>query len=178
MHDLSFSFFSTHICSQTHSGVPGSVSDSRHLSVSGFLNAASACGFLAQGYGLADPAYTCTKSIITKVKGNVEGAEKYFNTAQGRLRQVVERCFGRLKARFQRITRIDLQYSDAALLICVCCILHNVCEYAGEDCDDEAFFIAQEAQHDLAVPDIEDAALFLRDDSVRREIIAKFEENL
>lgn len=55
--------------------------------------------------------------------------QKTFNYTLSRSRIVVENAFGRLKARWRRLTkRNDMDIIHVPHIVTACCILHNICE--------------------------------------------------
>ena len=60
-------------------------------------------------------------------------AEKRFNYQLSRARIVAENAFGRLKARWRRLSKSnDMNVDNVPTVITACCILHNMCEIHGD----------------------------------------------
>ena len=89
---------------------------------------------------LGDGAYPLLPWLITPYRnnGNLSDAQKVFNYQQSRARMVVENSIGRLKGRWRILMkRIEARLSNVPNIIAACCILHNVCEAAGEGFDEQ-----------------------------------------
>jgi len=104
---------------------PGSVHDARifsnstiyHLFESGTVS----------GILLGDGGYPCLPYLFTPVRNPITAAERRFNAAHVKTRQVVERAFGVLKQRF-RCLRIPLRtnLSTSLSIIVATACLHNI----------------------------------------------------
>ena len=66
---------------------------------------------------------------------------------------MVEIAFGRLKARWRRLSKqIDMDIDNIPHIITACCVLHNVCEVHGDSFNDEWLL---EVDTQMAQPDDE-----------------------
>ena len=64
--------------------------------------------------------------------------QKNFNYTLSRARVVVEIVFGRLKARWRRLSKqMDIHISNVPHVVTACCVLHNFCEIHGDSFDEE-----------------------------------------
>ena len=65
-------------------------------------------------------------------------SQRRFNKTLSSARSTVEREFGILKARWRiLLKRLDSRFENIPEVILSCCILHNFCQEAGEEFDDE-----------------------------------------
>ncbi|XP_060103238.1 putative nuclease HARBI1 [Heteronotia binoei] len=88
---------------------------------------------------LADSAYPLRRWLMTPYGGNVGPQELRFNTVHSRCRNMVERAFGHLKARWRCIgTLLPVQQENINSVIAACVILHNLCEERGHAAPDES----------------------------------------
>jgi transposase len=91
-------------------------------------------GQAVQPFILGDAAYPCDRFCIPALKGPLSIDQHWFNYNHSRARMVVERAFGRLKARW-RILAVPVYYKDMGKHIAeisACCILHNFVQMHGE----------------------------------------------
>ena len=59
--------------------------------------------------------------------------QKTFNCNLSCLRNVVENAFGRLKARWRRLTkRNDINVINVPHIVTACCMLHSICEMIND----------------------------------------------
>ena len=64
--------------------------------------------------------------------------QKTFNYRLSRARVVVEIAFGRLKARWRRLSKeIEMDVKNVPHVIAACCVLHNTCEIHGDSFNEE-----------------------------------------
>jgi hypothetical protein len=79
---------------------------------------------------VGDSAYTLESWLLKAYDtSELSDAQIEFNTCLNTARNVVERAFGRLKARFRSVRKqIDMDVLNAPDLILACCCLHNFCE--------------------------------------------------
>jgi hypothetical protein len=84
---------------------------------------------------LGDSAYALRPWLLTPFPGQPEGAKLRYNIAHLRTRNVIERAFGVLKARFSCLkTGIRLRDpAESSKLIVACTIVHNLCLKYGDD---------------------------------------------
>lgn len=82
-----------------------------------------------------DSGYPLEPFLLTPVLGEeLSPQEKLYNAAHNHARNVVERCFGVLKARFRCLLRLrTLHYNPtrAAEIVNACAVLHNICKLYG-----------------------------------------------
>ncbi|KAM4537641.1 uncharacterized protein V3H82_023434 [Fundulus diaphanus] len=79
-------------------------------------------------------------------------AQVHFNYQLSQARMTVERAFGRLKGRWRcLLQRCDAHISFVSHIISACCVLHNYCETANEEWEDEE---AADDVEDFADPEI------------------------
>ena len=65
-------------------------------------------------------------------------SQRRFNRTLSSARSTVERAFGILKARWRiLLKKLDNRFENIPEVILACCILHNLCQRAGEKFDDE-----------------------------------------
>ena len=109
---------------------------------------------------MADSAYPCREWLIPPFPGDPDGAQKRFNIAQRRTRNIIERCFRIVKNRFYalktgfRLNKVE----DASTLIMCGFVIHNMCIRHGDNGND---FEEREEQADenLAQANQNDRAL-------------------
>ena len=66
--------------------------------------------------------------------GVLNPQEKRYNVALSKSCVVVENTFGRLKGRFQCLSkRLDTSVQKAVSIVAACCTLHNVCELKKQE---------------------------------------------
>jgi len=64
--------------------------------------------------------------------------QKHFNYTLSRARVVVEIAFGRLKARWRRLSkRMDIHIDNVPHIVTACCVLHNCCEVHGDSFNED-----------------------------------------
>ena len=64
--------------------------------------------------------------------------QRRYNKTLSSAKATVERAFGILKARWRiLLKRLDHRFENIREVILSCCILHNFCQEAGEEFDDE-----------------------------------------
>ena len=94
--------------------------------------------FLLGGYYLVDSGYPCTLGFLPPYRteryhlrdfrggDHLEGAKELFNYRHSSLRNVIERCFGVLKARFP-VLKMMPRYKPCRQgnVIRACCTIHN-----------------------------------------------------
>ena len=65
--------------------------------------------------------------------GTMSSNQRSFNYQVSCARIVTENAFGRLKARWKRLSKQnDMEVTRVPQVILACCILHNVCEVHGD----------------------------------------------
>ena len=129
-HDLHFTFVSC--------GYPGSVADGRMTTVSGVL--LDDARFVDGEYLLADSGFDNNDRCITPFKRPRSQAphRAAFNSRLSSRRAFIERAFGRLKQRWRRLLRMDIELPGATDAVLACFALHNLCllhdtpEHLGE----------------------------------------------
>ena len=83
---------------------------------------------------VGDSAYPLSTWLMKPFPHNsaLSDRQKTFNYRLSRARIVVENAFGRLKARWRRLTKQnDMEVSHVPQIVTACCILHNICEIHG-----------------------------------------------
>ena len=127
-------------------GWPGSVHDARVFANSGMYkkltidrifdgNEVQIQGKNIPLFLIGDSAYPL-KTFLMKpftFNSSLANDQKVFNYHLSKARIVVENAFGRLKARWRRLTkRNDMNVSNIPHVVTACCILHNICEMFGD----------------------------------------------
>ena len=127
-------------------GWPGSVHDARVFANSGMYkkmtidrifdgNEVQIKGKNIPLFLIGDSAYPL-KTFLMKpftFNSSLANDQKVFNYHLSKARIVVENAFGRLKARWRRLTkRNDMNVSNIPYVVTACCILHNICEIFGD----------------------------------------------
>ena len=96
-------------------------------------------GDLGDGWLLGDSGFGLDRHLLTPISDPQTQAERDYNSAHCRTRQVIERAFGLTKQRFRCIHRSggDLTYDPAKCckIIVTCMILHNICVNANVPLD-------------------------------------------
>lgn len=68
----------------------------------------------------------------------IDTSAEEFNYRLSRTRVVVEIAFGRLKARWRRLSKqIEMDIKNVPNVIAACCVLHNLCETHGDSFNEE-----------------------------------------
>jgi len=132
-------------------GWPGSVHDARVFANS-LLYSKVCSGEILQGSSLqyrgneipillvGDSAYPI-KSWLMKPfphSSTLTDQQKTFNYRLSRARVQVEIAFGRLKARWRRLSKqMDIHIDNVPHVITACCVLHNLCEVHGDTFNEE-----------------------------------------
>ncbi|XP_015265178.1 PREDICTED: putative nuclease HARBI1 [Gekko japonicus] len=81
---------------------------------------------------VAAAAYPLRSWLIPPYKGHLNAQQAHFNKVQGRVRNVVERAFGRLKAQWRCLPlEVPVELRNVIPVVAACCILHNLCEDHG-----------------------------------------------
>jgi len=131
-------------------GWPGSVHDSRVLKNSGVYkslkndrsldaHSVNINGVRIPHFLIGDSAYPLKPFLLKPYthSASLSENEKTFNYRLSRARTVVENAFGRLKARWRRLTkRNDMNIENVPHVVAACCILHNICEIHGDTFND------------------------------------------
>lgn len=87
---------------------------------------------------LADPAYTLLPHCMKEYKSCTTDEAVLFNNLLRASRNPIECAYGRLKARWQILTRpMDMKLENIPQIIYSCFVLHNFCEMNGMQMDDE-----------------------------------------
>ena len=134
-------------------GWPGSVHDARVLANSslykkvingqiflGIGNHAQIQGHPIRPFLVGDSAYPLLPWLIKpfSFSSSLTSEQKLFNYRISKGRVVVENAFGRLKARWRRLSKqIDMHIDNAPHIIAACCVLHNVCEVHKDNFDED-----------------------------------------
>ncbi|KAJ7332195.1 hypothetical protein JRQ81_014375 [Phrynocephalus forsythii] len=78
---------------------------------------------------LGDAAYPLCKWLMKPYAVPRNDTEKHYNKVFNRTRNIVERAFGRLKARFRRLSvRMEAHIQNVNSIVASAVILHNICE--------------------------------------------------
>ncbi|XP_071579940.1 uncharacterized protein [Temnothorax nylanderi] len=77
---------------------------------------------------VADPAYPLLSWLLKGFSGSLSAEEESFNVYLNSARVSVEMAFGRLKARWRILHKINCDFSFAPEIIATCCVLHNFVE--------------------------------------------------
>lgn len=77
---------------------------------------------------VGDPAYPLLPWLIKGFSGSLSSEEESFNVYLNSARVSIEMAFGRLKARWRILHKINCDYSFAPEIIAACCVLHNFVE--------------------------------------------------
>ncbi|KAL6626893.1 hypothetical protein ACP70R_030619 [Stipagrostis hirtigluma subsp. patula] len=123
-------------------GWPGSMSDAEVLERSALYAQRGAAGLLQGQWVVGGAGYPLMDWLLVPyTHQNMTWAQHVFNEKVDGVRSVARDAFQRLKARWgclQRRTEVKLQ--DLPVVLGACCVLHNICERAGEAVDpDNAF---------------------------------------
>ena len=89
---------------------------------------------------LGDETYPLLPSLIKPFPDNVNlaSAQRRLNQKLTSASSIGERAFGVLKGRWRiLLNRLDCRFANAPKVILSCCILHNICQEAGDEFDDE-----------------------------------------
>ncbi|GJN32185.1 hypothetical protein PR202_gb20669 [Eleusine coracana subsp. coracana] len=121
-------------------GWPGSMSDADVLERSALYAQRGAAGLLRGQWLVGGAEYPLMDWLLTPyTHQNMTWAQHVFNERLDGVRAVAKGAFQRLKARWgclQRRTEVKLQ--DLPVVLGACCVLHNICERAGDVLDPEA----------------------------------------
>ncbi|CAB4017612.1 Hypothetical predicted protein [Paramuricea clavata] len=132
-------------------GYPGSMHDARVLRSSDIFQKAQNGDILTEPLAsingvqvrpllLGDGAYPLLPWLIKPYPNGaiLNCSQRRFNKTLSSARSIVERAFGILKARWRiLLKRLDNRFENISEVILSCCILHNFCQEAGEEFDDE-----------------------------------------
>ena len=131
-------------------GWPGGVHDARVLANSSIFKKVSSGIFLqgeeqVQGQTLrrlllGDSAYPLIPFLIKpfSFSSSLTFQQKNCNYRLSRARVVVEISFGRLKARWRRLSKqVDFHIDNVPHIIAACCALHNMCEIHHDSFNEE-----------------------------------------
>lgn len=78
------------------------------------------------GILLGDGGYACKTYLLTPVRTARDQKERHFNVAHAKTRNVIERCFGVLKQRFQCLLKgMLLTPTKVCKTVVACAVLHN-----------------------------------------------------
>ena len=128
-------------------GWPGSVHDARVFANSSVVEKIEKgqllCGEVRNGirpFIVGDPAYPLRPWLMKSFphSGSLTPQQKLYNYRMCRGRTVVELAFGRLKARWRRLSKQnDKIVENVPTVIGACCILHNICQIHGDTFNEE-----------------------------------------
>ncbi|XP_060094422.1 uncharacterized protein LOC132571642 [Heteronotia binoei] len=81
---------------------------------------------------LGDAAYPIRHWLMTPYTGHLSPEQARYNIAHSRSRCVVERAFGRLKARWRcLLSELPVELRNVNAIVASCVILHNLCDARG-----------------------------------------------
>ncbi|KAJ7303280.1 hypothetical protein JRQ81_012219 [Phrynocephalus forsythii] len=87
---------------------------------------------------LGNGAYPLCKWLMKPYDVPKNEVEKHYNKIFNRSRNIVERAFGRLKARFRRLSvRMEAHIQNVNSIIASAVILHNICERKNHEILDD-----------------------------------------
>jgi len=89
---------------------------------------------------VGDSAYPLLRWLINPFPESsvLTNRQKTFNYRICRRRVVVEMAFGRLKARWRRLSKQnDMSIDNVLTVVAACCVLHNICEVHGDEFNNE-----------------------------------------
>ena len=129
---------------------PGSVHDAKVFSNSG-INAKLNGGNLPKVYNtvlpgyeavpnylIGDPAYPLTPFCLKEFQSCTSNEQVIFNNMFRSARNQIECAFGRLKARWQFLTRkVDFKFDMVPTMIYACFVLHNYCDLNHNSLDQD-----------------------------------------
>ena len=132
-------------------GYPGSMHDARVLRSSDLFQKAESGDILGEPLPtiraiqvrpllLGDGAYPLLPWLMKPYPNNaiLSRSQRRFNRTLSSARYTVERAFGILKARWRiLLKKLDNRFDNIPNVILTCCVLHNFCQEAGEEFDDE-----------------------------------------
>ena len=124
-------------------GWPGSMSDADVLDRSALYAQRGAAGRLQGQWVVGGAGYPLMDWLLVPYthQNNMTRAQRVFNERVDGVRAVARDAFRRLKARWgclQKRTEVKLQ--DLPVVLGACCVLHNICERAGDAVDPENAF--------------------------------------
>ncbi|XP_025818766.1 protein ANTAGONIST OF LIKE HETEROCHROMATIN PROTEIN 1-like [Panicum hallii] len=123
-------------------GWPGSMSDADVLDRSALYAQRGAAGRLQGQWVVGGAGYPLMDWLLVPyTHQNMTWAQHVFNERVDGVRAVARDAFQRLKARWgclQKRTEVKLQ--DLPVVLGACCVLHNICERAGDAVDPENAF--------------------------------------
>ena len=125
----------------TYVGWPGSVHDARVFDNSDLLRGIeNNPDTYVQGNShiIGDSAYGLAKFMMTPFRdnGHLTAAQKKYNKYHSSTRMVIERAFGHVKGCFRRLKYLDVEVTNAPLIVMAVCILHNLCIIHEDDIED------------------------------------------
>lgn len=99
---------------------------------------------------IADLAYPLMTNVMVPCRdtGHLNDQQKNYNEQLGNLRSIIERSFGRLKGKFQRLKYLDISDPNTSLkIITAACILHNIIlKHEGNE-DEPTYVLDNEVAH-------------------------------
>ncbi|EPS73103.1 hypothetical protein M569_01651, partial [Genlisea aurea] len=125
---------STGIFTDISLGWPGSMSSEQILEKSG-LSKRAAMGLLNDSFIVGTSAHPLTHWLLVPYSDHrsLSWAQHRYNEELHRLQSIARDAFRKLKARWRCLQkRTEMKLQDLPLVLCACCVLHNVCEIMGE----------------------------------------------
>jgi len=123
-------------------GWPGSMSDADVLDRSALYAQRGAAGLLQGQWVVGGAGYPLMDWLLVPyTHHNMTWAQHVFNERVDGVRAVARDAFQRLKSRWgclQKRTEVKLQ--DLPVVLGACCVLHNICERAGDAVDPDIAF--------------------------------------
>ncbi|KAL6868338.1 hypothetical protein ACP4OV_015183 [Aristida adscensionis] len=123
-------------------GWPGSMSDAEVLERSALCAQRGAAGLLQGQWVVGGAGYPLMDWLLVPYTDqNVTWAQHVFNDKVAGVRAVARDAFQRLKARWRCLQRrTEFKVQDLPVMLRACCVLHNICERAGDAVDNDIPF--------------------------------------
>jgi len=122
-------------------GWPGSMSDADVLERSALYAQRGAAGRLQGQWVVGGAGYPLMDWLLVPYYPRMTWAQQVFNERVDGVRAVARDAFQRLKARWGCLQkRAEVKLQDLPVVLGACCVLHNICERAGDAIDPENAF--------------------------------------
>ena len=112
--------------------------------------------------------------LIKPYVGSVTPEQESFNCYHSSARIVVENAFGRLKARWRILRKIEASIDVAPTIIAACCILHNICELANTPLQQDTLARRHSSSDRLEQPASRPSDTITNEGRAVREALLKF----